>query len=123
MKKYLYPVIYTVATITIGTFLLTILYFFNITSDKVNSILTYLVGIIAIFIGSFKLGSILKQKGIISGLIYFFLFFVVMFLTSLLIFNSKLGFNSFIYYIVLLLFSIFGGILGKNKQEEEADIN
>ena len=118
MKKYLMPILYTLAFLVIGTFFTSILYYFNITSDKVNQILIYLIAIIAMFIGSIIFAKNNKYKGIISGLLYFVGWFVIMFIISLLVFKSSFKISSLIYYGVLMIFSVLGGIIGKNYQEE-----
>ena len=86
MKKYLIPIGYSLGIILIGTLISSILYYFNITTDKLNKIFLYSISILSIFIGSLKLGK------------------------------------NLIYYLVLLVFSLLGGILGKNMNEE-ADIS
>lgn len=118
MKKYLTPILYTLAFLVIGTFFTSILYYFNITSDKVNQILIYLIAIIAMFVGSILFAKNNKYKGIISGLLYFVGWFVIMLIISLLVFKSSFKISSLIYYGVLMIFSVLGGIIGKNYQEE-----
>lgn len=118
MKKYLMPILYTLAFLVIGTFFTSILYYFNITSDKVNQILIYLIAIIAMFVGSIIFAKNNKYKGIISGLLYFVGWFVIMLIMSLLVFKSSFKISSLIYYGVLMIFSVLGGIIGKNYQEE-----
>lgn len=119
MKKYLIPCLYTLSILLLGSFLSSIIYYFNLTSDKFNTILLYLIGIMSIFVGSLKLSKNLNQKGIITGVIYFGVFVVIMIFTSVVIFKSELNIKSFIYYFVLLIFSMLGGVLGKNMQEEK----
>lgn len=118
MKKYLTPILYTLAFLVIGTFFTSILYYFNITSDKVNQILIYLIAIIAMFVGSIIFAKNNKSKGIISGLLYFVGWFVIMLIMSLLVFKSSFKISGLMYYGVLMIFSVLGGIIGKNYQEE-----
>ena len=116
MKKYLFAFAYSFLIILIGCLISSILYYFNITTDKINSILIYLNGIIAIFIGSFKLGKELKYKGIITGGLYFFILLIFFVITSLLIFKANYSINNIIFYLILFIFSLLGGIIGKNYQ-------
>lgn len=118
MKKYLFPFLYTLGIILIGSILSSILYYFDITSDKINTIFLYSIGIIAIFTGALILGKKVKQKGIISGAIYFAIWFLIMIFLSLFIFKDKLSLNSIIYYLILFIFSIMGAVIGKNNQTE-----
>ncbi len=118
MKKYLLPCGLTLGIILVGCLISSIFYYFNITSDKFNMILLYLISISAIFAGSLTLAKELKQKGLITGLAYFGAWFVVMLFASLVIFKSQFNVNSLIYYLVLLGFSLLGAITGKNMQNE-----
>lgn len=116
MKKYLLAFIYSILIILIGSLLISILYYFNITTDKINNILIYLTSITAIFIGSFKLGKELKYKGIITGAMYFFILLIFFIIISLLIFKINYSISNIIFYLILLIFSILGSIIGKNYQ-------
>ena len=118
MKKYLIQGLFTFVIFLIGLLLTSILYYFNITNDKINKILIYLVSFVSIFIGALKIGKITKQKGIITGLIYFVFMFIIMFLLSITVFNIQIKLNMFIYYLIILVFSILGSIIGKNMQSE-----
>lgn len=118
MKKYLVPILYTLGIMLLGSFISSILYYFNITSDKFNTILLYLISIVAIFVGALKLGKSFDQKGIITGLIYFTMWLIIMILISLIFFKVDFGIKNIIYYAILLIFSMLGGIIGKNTKEE-----
>ena len=120
--KVLSSYLYTIGIILIGSLITSVLYYFNITSDKLNMIFLYAVSILAIFIGSIKISKNLKYKGIINGIIYFLSWFIIMIFLSLVVFKNNFTFKNLIYYVVLIVFSIFGGILGKNI-ENEKDVN
>lgn len=122
MKKYLIPALYTLGIIFIGTLVASVLYYFNITSSKINSILLYLISIAGIFTGSILFSKEIKYKGIISGIIYFMACFIVMGILSLLVFKSSFKLSGLIYYIVILIFSMLGGVIGKNLKEENDGI-
>lgn len=122
MKKYLIPALYTLGIIFIGTLVASVLYYFNITSSKINSILLYLISIAGIFTGSILFSKEIKYKGIISGIIYFMACFIVMGILSLLVFKASFKLSSLIYYTVILIFSMLGGVIGKNLKEENDGI-
>ena len=107
----------TIGIIVFGTLISSILYYFNLTSDKINTILLYLISISALFSGSLLLGKNLNQKGIITGALYFLFWFIIMFLVSLII-KENFNISRLIYYFILLIFSILGGIIGKNTKKE-----
>lgn len=118
MKKYIVPFLYSLSIILISAFLVSIFNYFNIISDKINSILLYIISIISIFIGSYKFTNSIKKRGIICGLIYFGIWFLISIIFMLLIFKANIKANYFVYYTVLLISSILGGIIGKNKKTE-----
>ena len=118
MKKYVMPFLYTIGILLIGTLITSTLYYFNILSDKMYSIFLYLISIIGILIGSIKFSKLLNKKGFINGTIYFLILFILMIVISLIIFKSKISTKSIIYYFILLIFSILGGIIGKNTKKE-----
>ena len=118
MKKYVMPFLYTIGILLIGTLITSTLYYFNILSDKIYSIFLYLISIIGILIGSIKFSKLLNKKGFINGTIYFLILFILMIVISLIIFKSKISTKSIIYYFILLIFSILGGIIGKNTKKE-----
>lgn len=121
MKKYLPAFLYTIGICLIGTLITTILYYFNITSDKFNTILLYLVSIISMFVGTFIIGKRTSKKAIIAGSIYYIIFLTIMILLSLLVFKTSFKLSNLIYFIIIYAFSIIGSIIGKNSKE--ADIN
>lgn len=121
MKNKIFPFIYGIGIILIGALLTSILYYFNVTTDKLNSIFLYSVSILSFFVGSLKLGKELKYKGLVTGLIYFAILFIFMVFLSNVIFKESFSIKNVIYYLVLLIFSILGGVIGKNMKEEEID--
>lgn len=123
MKKYIYPTLYSIVIIMVGVLITSVLYYFNITSSKVNTIFLYIVSVAAIFIGSFKLAKEVKIKGILSGILYFVLYLLISIILSLVFFKTKITIKGLLYYIVLLIFSIFGAIIGKNSTEETTTTN
>ena len=51
MKNKIFPFIYGIGIILIGALLTIILYYFNVTTDKLNSIFLYSVSILSFFVG------------------------------------------------------------------------
>ena len=122
MKKYFLAFLYSFAIFLIGSFITSVLYYFNITSDKFNNILLYFISISSIFIGSTCFSKNMKYKGLINGVIYFLIWFVIMLFLSLVIFKTHFGIKNIIYYIVLLMFSLIGGVLGKNLDDKNDEV-
>ena len=122
MKKYLPAFLYTITICILGTFVASVLYYFNIYGEKINTIILYLVSIVAMFVGSYIVGKKTNKKAIIGGSIYFSIYFIIMLLLSFLIFKASFKISSLIYFLILYIFSILGSIIGKNSKEQ-ADTN
>lgn len=121
MKKYIFPILYTIGVCLLGCLISSILYYFNITTDKLNTIFLYTISILSILIGSIKLSSNLKYKGIVTGSFYFLFWFLIIIFFSFIIFKITFSYKIIIYYLIIYIFSILGGILGKNMQEKNSD--
>lgn len=121
MKKYLFLVLYSLGIILIGCLFSSILYYFNITNDKINNLLICLINIIAIFTSSFYLSENIKYKGLVTGLICFLIYVIPVILIKLSILNTNVSLGNILFYLVLLIFSEIGSIIGKNiKKENDA---
>lgn len=96
----------------------TLLGYFNITSLKVTEYLILFLTMISLFIGGFFLGKKCEKKGWLEGIkigsMVIFLFFLISYLGLDQGFNIRVC----IYYLLLLISSILGSMLGINKKEE-----
>lgn len=119
--KYIKAFLYTTSIIILGTLITTILYYFNVTSEKINSILLYLVSIISILTGSIIFNKIGKQKTIIGGLLYFIIWAFIYVFISLIFYKGSLSVKSLPYYFILLVFSVLGSLIGKAIKEKSND--
>ena len=100
--------------ILIGTFIITLLNYFNIMNNKIISIIRFIIPMISMIISSYKLGKTSEKKGYLEGLkfgsiiIFIFILFVILL--------DKLEFKSIIYYGILLLTSIISSTIGINRK-------
>ena len=117
--KYLKSLIYIFISIIISSLLITILNYFSIIKSPIISILELLSIIISIFIGSLYLGKKSTSKGYIEGLKIGGIVLIILFMLNNVGFNNKIGLNSFIFYTIILIASIFGSILGINKKKDK----
>lgn len=115
MINYLKSMVYTLSTILISTILITIFNYFNILSGIPLKIIMLLIPLVAIFIGSFKIGKISDKKGYIEGMKYGLIWIVLLLIINLI--TKKFTIISIIYYIILLLVSAIAGVLGINKKK------
>lgn len=98
-----------------GTFILTLLNYFNLIPNKILSILKLLLPLISIFIISYKLGKQSKKNGYLEGLKIGFIIVILFIILVLLL--DKFMLKSCVYYLILILSSIMGSMVGINKRK------
>jgi len=115
MFNYLKSIIYTISIILISTIILTVFNYFNIINGITLKIITLIIPLLGISIGSFILGKASNQKGYIEGLKYGVIWILVLLITNLIIKNFIL--TSLIYYLIIIIISSFAGVLGINRKK------
>jgi len=85
----------------------------------VLTILKFLIPVLSLFIGSLFLGRNTEKKGWLSG-IKFWALILIIFIILNLIFKGKFNIRTIIYYLILLVVSVLGSMVGisKNKRED-----
>lgn len=92
----------------------TIFNYFNVISGTILRVIFLVIPIISIFVGSYKLGKISDKKGYIEG-IKFGGIWVLLF-TFICLFCKSLYWGSATLYVILIICSILGSILGINRK-------
>lgn len=115
MINYLKSMVYTLGIILIGTIILTIFNYFNILNGITLKIIMPIIPILAILVGSFKIGKTSNKKGYIEGLKYGSIITILLLTTNLITKNFQI--TSIIYYISLLLMSAAAGSIGINRKK------
>lgn len=117
--KYLKTLLY----VTIGTFffnlILTLLYYFNIIGANVNSYLKLIFMAIIMITGGLIIGLKADKKGWLEGIKIGGIVICLMFLVSYLGFDKSLNIKSIIYYVLLILSSMLGSVIGINKKSSQ----
>lgn len=113
LKVYLKDIMYTFLTILIGMFLFTILNYFNIISDNILNIIKLILIIGVLIFSGFYLSKRSKKRGIIEGLKIGSIISIFMLLFSLLGLDTSFKWQNLIYYLILIVSSMTGGIIGK----------
>lgn len=115
IKKYLISYAYTLGIIIGGTFLITVLNYFNIFTSNLTNIIKLIIVIVSMFIGAFLLGKRSLKKGYIEGIKYSIVFIVLLVIINLL-FVKEFNVKSIIYFLIIIISSTFGSMLGINKK-------
>lgn len=113
MKKILYSLVYIISVLLILLFLFTITNYFNILSDKTMSIMKIIIPIISLFIGGIYLGMNTKFKGFYNGIKLGLIFIFIMIILNI-IFISSFEFKNILYYLILLITTSLGSMIGIN---------
>ena len=99
--------------------------FFNTTfilvgvNSTITNLLIFLFNISLFFIFGFKNGKIATNKGYFAGLKVGGLFLLLLIIINLFTNKNIFRISTLIYYLVLVLASVSGGMLGINKKEEK----
>ena len=106
--------LYMFIIIIMFTLLITILSYFNIFNDNITKIMKYIIPIISTFIGGIMMGNRTNKKGIIEGLRLSFIIISIFMLFSIILSSFKL--QSLIYYLIIIITTIFGSLIGVQKK-------
>lgn len=97
------------------TFIISLLNLFGLNSG-ITTIILFVANIILIFALSFSNAIKKAKKGLLEGLTLGAMFIFLMYLIKLILFGPKISISTIIYYIILLVTSILGALIGVNKK-------
>ena len=114
--KYLKSLLYIVIPLLILNIIISVLYYFDLLSSNAFNISRLSILLLSVLIGGFNIGKSSKEKGYIEGLKLGILIIVFMFIFSLIL-KSSFSISKFLYYIVIIIVSILGSMIGINKRK------
>ena len=108
----------------IGSLLIVILLFiffnyFNLFSNGIVSTFKIIIPIISLFAGGFFIGKKSSKQGWLEGLKLSLIFTIILILFNLLGLGNKLELKNILYYLIIIISCMFGGMLGINKNNSE----
>lgn len=89
-------------------------------NNSLGLIIILIINLIVFFIYGLMYGKKTNKKAIIEGLITGLLLVLCLFVLSIIIFNKDYGLGTLMYYIFLIISSIIGSLVGKNKKEDSS---
>ncbi|MBQ2946293.1 MAG: TIGR04086 family membrane protein [Bacilli bacterium] len=110
--------LYIIGFILVLTFITTLLSYFNVLNDKVTSIIKIIIPIISMFVGGFYIGKRSLKKGFLEGLKLGSIFSIVLIIFNYLGLNNSFKFKYLLFYIILIISSILGSMIGINKKKQ-----
>lgn len=117
LKKYGLRLLYTIIFILLSLLLATTLYYFNIIEQNTYKVLKIIIILLNIFISSFILGKSAENKGYLEG-IKLAVIVIPIFLILTILTNEVFKLRSLLYYTIITITSITGGMIGINKKKE-----
>lgn len=108
----------SIVFLMILTFLLTIFNYINIIKYNSVNIFEIIILFISIFSGSFVMGKKSSKKGWLEGIKFGLIFLVILVLFNYLGFNIEFEVKNLLYYGILLISSILGGMIGINFKSD-----
>ena len=115
LKLYSKNILIMTSIFLILTLLVTLLSYFDLISDKLLSIFEIIIMIVTLFTGGFLTGMNSSNKGWLEG-IKIGLIFIILFIIINILFIKFFQFKNILYYLILLVTSCFGGMIGILKK-------
>lgn len=81
-------------------------------------VLTIIVSCVAVFLGSFIASLMLKEKGIVNGLIIAFIFSAIVLSIAFFTYEAEFGLSGITKLAAIFISGILGGILGVNRKNK-----
>ncbi|MEG0577067.1 MAG: TIGR04086 family membrane protein [Bacilli bacterium] len=107
--------LYSLSFLLLSVLFITVLGYFNII--KYIEIYKFIIIIASLFIGGYIMGNSVSIKGWLSGLKYSLLF--ILFSVLITLFFSKFSLKCLMYYFILLVSGVFGGMIGITRKKED----
>lgn len=118
LEKYGKRALWTIISIIISISILTALYYFNIIGQNVYNYLKVIVVLLNIFIQSYILGKQAEKHGYLEGIKFVGIMISIFLILSLLT-KSRLRPRIILYYFIISMSSILGGIMGISKKDKK----
>lgn len=116
--KYLKSIIFFFCFLLISNVIITILYYFNITSTSFNNILKITIFILSFISTGINIGRKANKKGWLEGLKIAGIL-IAFFLIASLILKHDFNIKQIIYYIICAITVVLGSMIGINFKKNK----
>jgi len=110
--------IYIISILFISTIIMTLFNYIGFFGNKLVTLFKIIIPIISLFVGGFIIGKSSKQKGWLEGLKLGLLVLVILFMINYIFLNQKIEIRNIIFYLILLISTVFGSMVGITKYIE-----
>lgn len=114
LKKLGRALLFVLVISTLLTFIITIFSYFNIFSDNLTKVLKLMTPIIGVFTGGIVIGRRSNKKGFVEGIKLALIIDIILIIISLI--SGSLNVESILFYLILLISTIFGSMIGIQKK-------
>ena len=114
LKKLGRALLFVLVISTLLTFIITIFSYFNIFSDNLTKVLKLMTPIIGVFTGGIVIGRRSNKKGFVEGIKLALIIDIILIIISLI--SGNLNVESILFYLILLISTIFGSMIGIQKK-------
>lgn len=94
----------------------TLLYYFNILGNGVSNFFKLFIPLFSILITTISFTKKIKEKGWLEGL-KLGLLLIIIFITISSFANTSFSIKMILYYLIILITAVLGGMIGINKAE------
>ena len=101
------------------TFISTLFNYINLFGNTFINVLKVIIPIISLFVGGFVIGKRTGKKGWLEGLKLSLIFLAFLTIFNYLALDSSISLKTVIYYIILVIATTFGSMIGVNKIKPE----
>lgn len=116
LKNFAISFLYSIVSLLFLMFVFTVLNYFNV----INSGLFMIFNIVfSIFLGSFILSKNGNNKGWLEGIKFGVIYIIFISLLNIFAFNFKFSLKYIVFLLILLISSIFGGMVGINFKKKK----
>ncbi|MEI3529994.1 MAG: TIGR04086 family membrane protein [Bacilli bacterium] len=116
IKNFIKPLLYIFIIIIGSLLILTPLNYYDILNGSITTIFKIIIPIIAFLVGGFILGKNSKKKGWLEGLKLSLVSIIIFILINYIGYGEAFRLKSLIFYITLIISSVFGSMVGINKK-------
>ncbi len=119
---YIKKLIQTLGVFLISTmilvFLITLFYYFDVFSNNIYNIFKFIIPSLTLLISTILFGKQAEKKGWLEGIKIGGVVILLFLTLSSLVNGSDFSLRMMIYYIILLLISAVGGMIGINRKKD-----
>ena len=119
LKKIGISFLYILGIILILTLVVTIFHYFNLFHSEVTSIFKMIIPVSAMLVGGIIIGKQSDKKGWLEGIKLGFAFLMFLMIFNYLALRISFQSTDIIYYIILIVSTIFGSMIGINLKKEK----